>query len=100
MHRPSCAGRSVYSLQLLAEAPGVLDVVRSAVLHLGDLLGTELAHDLRRRADDQRAIGKALALRHYAARTDNAVTADPRPVEYHSANADQSAVADRAAVEH
>src|SRR3954462_7141183 len=79
----SGSGRSIYSPQLLAEPSCVLDVVNRAVLHLGDLLRTQLAHDLRGCADDQRAIGKALALCHYAACADDAVATDPRPVEHY-----------------
>src|SRR6185436_12663856 len=91
---------SVDSLQMLAVAPGILDVVRRAVLHLGDLFRAQLAHDLRRGADDQRAIGKTFALRHHATRANDAVAADPGPVEHYRTNADQGTVADRAAVKH
>jgi hypothetical protein len=65
-----------------------------------DLGVGQRAQQLRRRADDQRAIGKLLALGDHRARADQAVAADHRPVVDDRLDADERAVADRAAVQH
>jgi hypothetical protein len=74
--------------------------VVGTVQQTGDFFGAELAHHLARRADDQRMVGKDLALGDQGVGADDAALADHRMVEQHRTDADQRAVADRAAVQH
>src|SRR5215470_17367778 len=60
----------------------------------------ELSYYPCRRPNDQRMIGKFLALGHQRAGTDNAVLTDPRAVEHDRAHADQAVRSDRTAVQH
>jgi len=59
----------------------------------------ERAHGARRRSDDERLIGKFLALGNQRAGADKAVIADARPVEHDRPHPDQAVGADRAAVQ-
>src|SRR5258706_2925788 len=65
-----------------------------------ELLGRELAHRLGGCADDERSVGKFLAFGDERTGADQAVAADLRAVEHDSLDADQRAVADRAAMQH
>ena len=60
-----------------------------------DGLVVERADRARRRADDQRVVGKALAFGDQRAGADQRILADLRAVEQDRAHADQAVVADR-----
>ena len=76
-----------------------IDVVVGPVADVGDFLGVERAHDLRRRAHNERAGRNASALGDQRVRADDAALADNRAVEDRRAHANQAFVFHGAGVE-
>src|SRR5262249_30886700 len=62
-------------------------------------LVVDLTHGTGRRADDQRVVGKLLALGYDRAGADQAVAADLHAVEHDRAHADEAVIGDRTAVQ-
>src|SRR5690606_33325701 len=90
---------SLHAPERLPVHAGPLDVVARAAVHVRDLLGAELAHDLAH-ADDQAVVGDLAALGDDGARADQAVAAYPGAVEHDGLHADQRTRAHGTAVQH
>src|SRR5262249_13755181 len=98
------AGNRPGTLALRAQAGLValeaLHVVVRVGIDFPDFLGGEGAHDTPGGAQDERAVRNILALTDQRIRAYQAVSPDPRPVEYHAPDADKAPIADLAAVQH
>ena len=75
-----------------------LRVARRGSVHFFDVFVGEFTHDFRGGANDEPAIRKNFAFRHERAGTDQTVLSDNGAVHDNGLDADQRAVADRAAV--
>src|SRR5882762_9235558 len=75
-------------------------VVRSNLEKILALFGTELAHHLGGRSQDEGAVGKYLALGDDGAGADQTAPADHRGVQYDRLDADQRTFTDRTAMQH
>jgi len=75
------------------------DVFFRALAKRNQFLGGEIANNLRRRTDHQRAGRDFRALSHEGAGADQAFLTDLRPVKNHSSHADEAQIADRAGVD-
>src|ERR1700742_3361248 len=75
-----------------------LGIVGGNLEYVLALLGREIARDFGRRADDETAIGENFALGDERAGSDETTFADDSAVEHNGLNANQRALADRAAM--
>src|ERR1700737_4228152 len=86
-------------LQTLFEARPVGGIEFRGASHCRDLRGIERADNTRRRADDQRVLGKLLAYGNHRTGADDATAADPGAVHDDRAHADQRAALDGASMQ-